>query len=538
MDNKTNITWPGWETVRVIGRGSFGTVYEIQRDIFGDIEKAALKHIPIPSSEEEIANFQNAGMDRERIIRNFRGQLNEIVKEYKLMRKLSDCPYVVNCDDLLYFERENGVGWDILMKMELLTPLTKVLRTRKEITEEEVIALGMDISRALLPCEKHNILHRDIKVQNIFVASDGRYKLGDFGIAKAKEKTGTDTARIGTYDYMAPEVYFGRHYDIRADIYSLGIVLYWMLNNRRMPFMPQTKELPRLQEREEARMRRLKGAELPMPVNGDPELNRIVLKCCAYQPEERYTTAAELIADLTAYQKKAHNADNGPTADDGTTDEPTTEADRGIHALLVRPSTGEVFPIRRDITLLGRKPEFADLAIEGNHAISREHAALVKRDSQYLLHNMRPKSGTAVNGQKLDWDRDAELAPCAEIMLADEAFLFLYGDACSTALREKTISLLRSVETDEIRLLTGEKLELNRNHKWRENVLGDRHVSREGHAEICRENGRYVLRHLNAPNGTFCNGRRLEPGESAELHNGDIVSVAETKFVYTELSLT
>jgi serine/threonine protein kinase len=304
MDTQNKIIWPGWETVRVIGRGSFGTVYEIRRDILGDIERAALKHISIPVSEEEIISLQSEGMDAASITKTFREQLNDIVNEYKLMRRLNDCPYVVRCDDVQYIQKQDGFGWDIFIKMELLTPVTRLLGADTEITEDKVVALGKDISRALIRCREQNILHRDIKIQNIFVAEDGKYKLGDFGIARAKERTSTGTARVGTYDYMAPEIYWGKRYDKTADIYSLGMVMYWLLNNRRMPFLPQTEEAPRMQDRENARMRRLNGEKLPPPVNGSKRLQKIVLKCCAYKPEDRYRDPSDLLNDLLALTRK------------------------------------------------------------------------------------------------------------------------------------------------------------------------------------------------------------------------------------------
>ena len=304
MEHTETITWPGWETVGVIGRGSFGTVYEIRRDMLGDIERAALKHISIPSSENEIESLMSEGLDAASITKTFRDQLNDIVEEYKLMRKLNDCPYVVRCDDVQSAQKEDGFGWDILIRMELLTPITRILSAQAEFPEEEVIRLGKDMSRALIRCEELHILHRDIKIQNIFMTDDGKYKLGDFGIAKAKERTSTGTARIGTYDYMAPEVYWGKRYDHRADIYSLGMVLYWLLNNRRMSFLPQTGEVPRLQEREPARMRRLNGEKLPPPANGSEELKHVVLKCCAWKPEDRYADANALLRDLLSLNRR------------------------------------------------------------------------------------------------------------------------------------------------------------------------------------------------------------------------------------------
>lgn len=83
-----NVLWPGWETVGVLGQGSFGAVYEIRRDVFGDVEKAALKVISIPQSKSELDEMYGEGYDEISIQKNLESQLKNIVSEYSLMRKL------------------------------------------------------------------------------------------------------------------------------------------------------------------------------------------------------------------------------------------------------------------------------------------------------------------------------------------------------------------------------------------------------------------------------------------------------------------
>ena len=82
------------------------------------------------------------------------------------------------------------------------------------------------------------MIHRDIKPQNIFITSKGDYKLGDFGVARTMEKTMSGMSKKGTYNYMAPEVYHRVNTGLVSDQYSLGLVLYWLLNEKRMPFLP------------------------------------------------------------------------------------------------------------------------------------------------------------------------------------------------------------------------------------------------------------------------------------------------------------
>lgn len=294
-DNFKTAFWPGWETVELIGRGSFGAVYKIERKVFNDTESAALKVISIPQNDGDIEELYSDGYDSESITNTFQSHLESIVAEYSLMRKMNGCANIVNCDDVRYVQHDDGIGWDIYIKMELLTPLTKALPT--DVSEETVIKIAKDMCHALMLCKKQGIVHRDIKPQNIFVSPYGDYKLGDFGIAKTVEKT-TGGTKIGTYKYMAPEVYNNRPYNAQADIYSLGLVLYWLLNKRRMPFLPLPPAKPGVGQDEEARNRRLSGEKLPEPACGSKELKRIVLKACAYAPDDRYASAEQLLDDL------------------------------------------------------------------------------------------------------------------------------------------------------------------------------------------------------------------------------------------------
>ena len=100
MSEVEKVLWPGWGAVRLIGQGSFGTVYEIQRRVFDDVEKAALKVITIPQNASDIEEMYSDGYDDESITSTFQSHLKSIVAEYSLMRKMNGCANVVNCDDI------------------------------------------------------------------------------------------------------------------------------------------------------------------------------------------------------------------------------------------------------------------------------------------------------------------------------------------------------------------------------------------------------------------------------------------------------
>ena len=286
--------YPGFITRKKIGWGSFGEVYEIENN-YG--EKAALKVISIPRDESDTEKLLDEGYDNKSIYKRYEDYKEKVIDEYAHMAHLKGCTNIVHCEGISINQHEDRIGWDILIKMELLTPLMKSLGS--SISEETVIRIGKDICTALTFCEQNNIIHRDIKPENIFVAQDGTYKLGDFGIAKEMSES-IGTAKIGTYQYMAPEVFNNERYATRADVYSLGLALYWLLNEKRTPFLPLPPEMPTDSQEKEAQNKRFTGTKIPKPLYGSRRLQNIVLKACSFRPEDRYVSAEEMLKDLNA----------------------------------------------------------------------------------------------------------------------------------------------------------------------------------------------------------------------------------------------
>ena len=281
-----------WHIVREIGEGSFGKVFEIERREFGRTYKAALKTITIPQNRSEIDDILCDCMDSESLTGYFRSLVEDLVVEIDLMSQLKGESNIVSYEDHRVVEHEDGIGWDILIRMELLTPLLKYTREH-EMTQASVVKLGIDICKALELCEKHRIIHRDIKPGNIFISGNGSFKLGDFGIARTVEKTTGEMSKKGTYIYMAPEVYRGEPYGASVDIYSLGLVLYRLLNNNRAPFLPVTGTLSYTQN-EDAIRRRMTGEAIPAPANAGRQLAAVILKACAFDPKDRFSSPGEM----------------------------------------------------------------------------------------------------------------------------------------------------------------------------------------------------------------------------------------------------
>ena len=300
------IPWPGWRAVRRLGRGAYGSVWEIERDVEGSPERSALKVIPIPP-EGEAADYA-LGYDEDTLSRSYGERAGEYVREYNLVRSLASHPNIVASQDVARVRQAQGPGWDVFIRMELLTPLVRWIGGR-ELSEGEVAGIGRDVACALAACEKKGIIHRDVKPANIMVDEWGDFKLGDFGVARVMEGTRTATM-AGTETYMAPEVARRERYGRTVDIYSLGLVMYWALNGYRLPFMPAGRLSSGDASRAEAR--RLAGEEIPAPPGCSPSLARIVLRACAYRPEDRYQSASDMVADLKAFFAGANRSTEQP----------------------------------------------------------------------------------------------------------------------------------------------------------------------------------------------------------------------------------
>ena len=299
IEEELRDVWPEWHVAGRLGSGAFGDVFQIYRDNFGIRVDSALKVIQMSSTDSTVILPMNKD-DQERAKDDIPDPLRS---EIQIMEALRGAPNVVTIEDF-YFRRE-GLTCSLFVRMELLTSLQEILQgppgQHSLSSIPEIIKLGRDICKALIYCENKEIIHRDIKPENLFVDEFGEYKVGDFGASKrmdtvhvARTMTG-----IGTLSYMAPEVFRGQSYNNTVDIYALGLVLYRLLNNGRMPFLPADGSYT-MRDIDSANYKRLHGTPLPAltgkTVGGEPVsdwLDTAVRKACAVDPADRYQTAKE-----------------------------------------------------------------------------------------------------------------------------------------------------------------------------------------------------------------------------------------------------
>ena len=272
--------WPEWVLKGILGKGSYGCVYEAVRTEHNIESRAAIKIISLSKS---------TGPD-------YQLKANEFVSEIKLMESLKGTQNIVSVEDYKVVEDPSGAGCTIFIRMELLTPLSLYIEKRP-LNRRSVIKLGIDILKALELCKKRGIIHRDVKPGNIFVNDFGDFKLGDFGAAKNTHDISGNTVSKGTYNYMAPEVASGAYYDSSVDMYSLGIVI------------ETDRGMTDPQERRRAVKRRLGGEPIPPPANASGGLAAIILRACDPDPQKRFTNPQEMRKALMA-QFNGNNYDD------------------------------------------------------------------------------------------------------------------------------------------------------------------------------------------------------------------------------------
>ncbi|MFC2168417.1 protein kinase [Acidobacteriota bacterium] len=268
-----------YQIIEELGKGGMGRVYKALDTKLN--EKIAIKLIrpEIASDKKNIERFNN---------------------ELKFARQISHR----NVGRMYHLEEEKGRHY---ITMEYVTgeDLKSMIRMSGQLSIGTAINLAKQICEGLEEAHRLDVIHRDLKPNNIMIDKQGIARIMDFGIArslKAKSMTGAGVM-IGTPEYMAPEQVDGKEVDLRSDIYSVGIILYEMLTGR-LPFEGETPFTIGIKQKSEK-------PEDPKNFNGNipVDLSRLILKCLEKKPEIRYQTAGELHSDLSLLEQGVPTAE-------------------------------------------------------------------------------------------------------------------------------------------------------------------------------------------------------------------------------------
>ena len=189
---------------------------------------------------------------------------------------------------------ENGMYYIVMELIEGIT-LKKYIEEKGKLSVKEAVGISLQIANGLDAAHRNNIIHRDVKPQNILIARDGTAKVTDFGIAKAASSNTITANAMGSVHYISPEQARGGYSDEKSDIYSLGVTMYEMLCGS-LPFNGESAVAIALAHIQEDAVP-LAAMDGTIPKG----LSNIVNKCMQKKTELRYSSAADLIADMKMF---------------------------------------------------------------------------------------------------------------------------------------------------------------------------------------------------------------------------------------------
>lgn len=284
--------WGSWRVGELIGQGNGFEMYRVYKEEWGKQYISTVKLLSCTIGKDDIKEALAIGIEQDAMPEYFKSLVGNIRNEIELMYRLRGNSNIVTYEDHEIFEKRGCLGWDILIRMESLQPLPDFLLDR-ELERLDVVKLGIDICKALEACCREGIIHRDIRDSSIFVSPRGEFKLGSFSMAKEHPEGGRLIHAQFNPLYMAPELYKDQSYDFSVDLYSLGIVMYKLLNKGRLPFLPLPPDNITAADTERSLARRMSGAELPLPVEAGDNLGAVIIKACSYDKKDRYKSPRE-----------------------------------------------------------------------------------------------------------------------------------------------------------------------------------------------------------------------------------------------------
>lgn len=213
------------------------------------------------------------------------------VSKFKMEAQAAAClshPNIVSIYDVV---DEGKLHYIVMELIEGIT-LKSYIAQKRRLDVKEAVSISIQVAQGIVAAHSRNIVHRDIKPQNIIISKDGKVKVADFGIARAATSQTITVSAVGSVHYISPEQARGGYSDARSDIYSFGITMYEMVTGR-VPFEGDNTVTVALAHLEEPITRpSVYNPQIPV------SLENIILKCTEKKPEHRYRSVEEVIADL------------------------------------------------------------------------------------------------------------------------------------------------------------------------------------------------------------------------------------------------
>lgn len=282
----------------LIGSGVGSTTYHVTENATG--RTLLLKHISIPTSQKQVQAliYSGAAANEDEAKKYFQNLAEAYRSELELTRPLQGNPAVRLYDNIQIDEKEQEIGYDVYL---ICTPMTSLGTYLEEnaMTQLRAVNLAIDLCTSAEALRTAGLLNYNVKPSNIFLNDAGHFVFGDLGFVRIDELEYSSMPDSQFCSYSAPEFSdLLNHLNLTADIYSIGMILYRIFNGNHGPFVDEQTS-PAAAEK-----MRLSGASLPAPLYADYELAEIILKACAFHPENRYDSPAALKQALIDYRQR------------------------------------------------------------------------------------------------------------------------------------------------------------------------------------------------------------------------------------------
>ena len=277
--------WGDWYRVNELGVSDYGEVVEAEKPGGGEAGRAVIRHIRYRAKDGQDA-----------VLEHTRAHLKTLLwREIQLSRY----PNHVAIEEYEIRDCADPPGFDVFIQTERLTSLPEY-REKRAFSVRSVIDFGISILSKL---EQEESVYHNIRPNNIFLNKNGYYRLDAFDAARKLRRSERDLP-AEKFDFMAPEACFEQKTTVRSDIYSLGMVMYWLLNDGGLPFLPPAPTPVTPEAREEALRRRVLSGETPPPPADCPKkLADVILRACACRPEKRWPSLEKMANELKALKR-------------------------------------------------------------------------------------------------------------------------------------------------------------------------------------------------------------------------------------------
>lgn len=289
MNSNPSTVFGTWEINKPLGIGAYGKTYEITNSTK---EEGIYKIMKIPVELKKTPGEFPVKTQQD-CLKEVR---NDILSSIKYIQVSDKGRFFVKYEDYSLTPSEDFRTLTMKIRMEKLVNLTTVSQQHK-FSEAEVLRLAVNICRCLEKCREMDYVYTNLKPNNIFITDRG-CKLGDFGTFGMYEPTKMNVAMRKTQEYMAPEFIKFGEINSTSDTYALGLIMYSLLNNNKLPFIPRFEENIGISDTNLAIEKRCANYVFSDPDNASEKVKNIIFKACSPSVGNRYETPTDMKNDL------------------------------------------------------------------------------------------------------------------------------------------------------------------------------------------------------------------------------------------------